>query len=92
MASTVLTSTTIEGLKHVAHGKVRDLYEVDENTLLFVASDRISAYDVIMQNVCCIFPYLLPLRNHKLSVYRASQTKARFLPYYLPTGFQFSKL
>jgi hypothetical protein len=32
-------------------GKVRDLYEVDPATLLFVATDRISAYDVIMENV-----------------------------------------
>jgi len=35
----------------LASGKVRELYEVDSKTLLFVASDRISAYDVIMQNV-----------------------------------------
>ena len=34
----------------LASGKVRDLYEVDPKTLLFVASDRISAYDVIMSN------------------------------------------
>ncbi|KAK6455345.1 Phosphoribosylaminoimidazole-succinocarboxamide synthase [Scheffersomyces xylosifermentans] len=34
----------------VARGKVRDIYQVDENTLLFVATDRISAYDVIMSN------------------------------------------
>jgi len=34
----------------LASGKVRDLYEVDPKTLLFVASDRISAYDVIMKN------------------------------------------
>jgi phosphoribosylaminoimidazole-succinocarboxamide synthase len=34
----------------LASGKVRDLYEVDPETLLFVASDRISAYDVIMSN------------------------------------------
>jgi phosphoribosylaminoimidazole-succinocarboxamide synthase len=34
----------------LASGKVRDLYEVDPMTLLFVASDRISAYDVIMKN------------------------------------------
>ena len=37
-------------LKLVARGKVRDLYEVDNDTLLFVASDRISAYDIIMKN------------------------------------------
>lgn len=35
----------------VASGKVRELYEIDSKTLLFVASDRISAYDVIMENV-----------------------------------------
>ena len=35
----------------IASGKVRELYEVDPKTLLFVASDRISAYDVIMKNV-----------------------------------------
>jgi len=35
----------------VASGKVRELYQVDANTLLFAASDRISAYDVIMDNV-----------------------------------------
>jgi len=34
----------------VARGKVRDLYEVDDNSLLFVATDRISAFDVIMSN------------------------------------------
>lgn len=51
MADPVLTSTSIEGLPKIAEGKVRDLYEVDEKTLLFVASDRISAYDVIMKNV-----------------------------------------
>lgn len=38
-------------LKLVARGKVRDLYEVDEKSLLFVATDRISAFDVIMKNV-----------------------------------------
>lgn len=29
-------------------GKVRDVYELDDRTLLIVASDRISAFDVIM--------------------------------------------
>lgn len=31
-------------------GKVRDIYEINATTLLFVATDRISAYDVIMEN------------------------------------------
>ena len=41
----------------VASGKVRELYDIDSKTLLFVATDRISAFDVIMNNVstrmCC---------------------------------------
>jgi phosphoribosylaminoimidazole-succinocarboxamide synthase len=48
---TVVTSTSLEALPKIASGKVRELYGVDEKTLLFVASDRISAYDVIMENV-----------------------------------------
>ena len=40
-----------KALPLVASGKVRELYKVDANTLLFVASDRISAYDMIMDNV-----------------------------------------
>ena len=35
-------------LPHIASGKVREIYEIDSNTLLFVATDRISAYDVIL--------------------------------------------
>ncbi|KKO77211.1 phosphoribosylaminoimidazole-succinocarboxamide synthase [Corynebacterium minutissimum] len=30
---------------HIASGKVRDIYDIDDNTLLMVVSDRISAYD-----------------------------------------------
>jgi phosphoribosylaminoimidazole-succinocarboxamide synthase len=30
-------------------GKVREIYEVDANTLLMVASDRVSAFDVVMK-------------------------------------------
>lgn len=36
-------------LKHVSSGKVRDIYELDAKTLVFVASDRISAFDVVME-------------------------------------------
>jgi phosphoribosylaminoimidazole-succinocarboxamide synthase len=35
-------------LPHIASGKVREIYEVDASRLLFVATDRISAYDVIL--------------------------------------------
>lgn len=37
-----------EGFTHIYSGKVRDLYRTPENQLLFVASDRISAYDWVM--------------------------------------------
>ncbi len=36
------------GLKHLYRGKVRDMYAAGDDKLLMVASDRISAYDVIM--------------------------------------------
>jgi phosphoribosylaminoimidazole-succinocarboxamide synthase len=50
--SEAITTIDVQGkLPKVASGKVRDLFAVDDNTLLFVASDRISAYDVIMENV-----------------------------------------
>jgi len=35
----------------VARGKVRELYEVDADHLLLVASDRLSAYDVVLPTV-----------------------------------------
>ncbi len=36
------------GLRHVYSGKVREIYEVDDAHLLMVASDRLSAFDVVM--------------------------------------------
>jgi phosphoribosylaminoimidazole-succinocarboxamide synthase len=41
----------VPALRHLASGKVRELYEVDDDRLLFVASDRISAYDVILNQL-----------------------------------------
>jgi phosphoribosylaminoimidazole-succinocarboxamide synthase len=38
------------GLERVASGKVRDLYAVDAGHLLLVASDRISAFDVVLDD------------------------------------------
>ncbi|CAO3637530.1 unnamed protein product [Cunninghamella echinulata] len=46
-----LLESNCPNLKLIARGKVRDLYEVDDKSLLFVATDRISAFDVIMKNV-----------------------------------------
>ncbi|KAI0886137.1 phosphoribosylaminoimidazole-succinocarboxamide synthase [Annulohypoxylon maeteangense] len=49
-SSQVLTEVSLTSLRKLAEGKVRDLYSVDDNTLLFVTTDRISAYDVVMKN------------------------------------------
>lgn len=43
-------NTPLAGYRHLASGKVRDLYEVDDQLLLMVASDRISAYDHVLPN------------------------------------------
>ena len=40
----------IPHLKLLGRGKVRDIYEADDQHLLIVATDRLSAYDVIMPN------------------------------------------
>ena len=44
------SSTRINSLEHIASGKVRDIYRIDDQHLLFVASDRLSAFDVVMPN------------------------------------------
>jgi len=47
-SSKVLLQTDIPELQLHASGKVRDVYKVDSNHLLFVASDRISAFDYVL--------------------------------------------
>jgi len=49
MASDALLTCDLPGLKLLARGKVREVFAVDEQHLLFVASDRISAFDVVMK-------------------------------------------
>lgn len=44
----VLMTTSDLPLRRIARGKVRDVYEVDADRLLLVATDRVSAYDVVM--------------------------------------------
>jgi phosphoribosylaminoimidazole-succinocarboxamide synthase len=44
----ILIQTELEGLTLHARGKVRDIYELDGERLLFVASDRISAFDYVL--------------------------------------------
>jgi len=44
----VLYETSIPELPLIGRGKVRDIYSVDDDHLLIVTSDRLSAYDVVM--------------------------------------------
>ena len=44
----VLLETNLPGIPLHARGKVRDVYAIDADTLLFVATDRISAFDYIL--------------------------------------------
>jgi phosphoribosylaminoimidazole-succinocarboxamide synthase len=43
-----VSETSLEGLRLVRRGKVRDVYAVDAERLLIVATDRISAFDCIL--------------------------------------------
>src|SRR3954469_360779 len=42
-------ATTALPLSVLRRGKVRDVYEVDADRLLLVATDRVSAFDVVMR-------------------------------------------
>lgn len=44
-----MSTTSSLGLKKLYSGKVRDLYEIDDKRMLMVASDRLSAFDVILE-------------------------------------------
>lgn len=45
----IVRETNLEGLKPPKRGKVRDIYDLGDN-LLIVATDRISAFDVVLPN------------------------------------------
>ena len=46
---TALMTSEVTGLELIHRGKVRDTYLVDEDRLLLVATDRISAFDVVFE-------------------------------------------
>lgn len=64
-----LTSTDFqfEGQKSVYHGKVRDVYNINDDLLVMVATDRISAFDVVL-------PKGIPFKGQVLN-----QIAAKFL-------------
>ena len=46
--SDTLFESTVAGLERIGRGKVRDIYAIDDDHLLIVTTDRLSAYDVVM--------------------------------------------
>ena len=48
MKALTKTDFNFEGQKSVYHGKVRDVYNINDNLMVMVATDRISAFDVVL--------------------------------------------
>ena len=48
MATLVKTDFNFPGQKSVYHGKVRDVYNINDDLMVMIATDRISAFDVIL--------------------------------------------
>ena len=40
--------TDLAGLRRLHRGKVRDIYAVDDDHMLIVTTDRLSAFDVVL--------------------------------------------
>ncbi|KAI2637919.1 phosphoribosylaminoimidazole-succinocarboxamide synthase [Hypomontagnella submonticulosa] len=88
-ADEVLTEVTLTSLPKIAEGKVRDLYSVDDKTLLFVTTDRISAYDVVMANGVPNKGALLTLQSvhwFKVLSEKVPGLKTHFLTTDVPAG------
>ena len=54
-----LFESEIPGLERIGRGKVRDIYSVDDEHLLIVTTDRLSAYDVVMPDPVPMKGYVL---------------------------------
>lgn len=65
----VETNFNFPGQKSVYHGKVRDVYTLENNLLLMVATDRLSAFDVVM-------PKGIPYKGQILNQIAAKMMKA----------------
>ncbi|MBP7935239.1 MAG: phosphoribosylaminoimidazolesuccinocarboxamide synthase [Phycisphaerae bacterium] len=90
MASQVILQTSIPGFP-VRRGKVRDVYDLDDR-LLIVASDRISAFDVVMPNgipfkgevltrISAFWLRRLSIARHHLIELIEDQAPQEFAPY-----------
>jgi phosphoribosylaminoimidazole-succinocarboxamide synthase len=66
-----MNPTTIPGLINTYHGKVRDVYYIENELLVMIASDRISAFDVILPKP---IPYKGQVLN-QIAAYMLEATK-----------------
>ena len=48
MAAPTVYRTALRGLPRIHEGKVRDIYAIDDDTMLIVTTDRLSAFDVVL--------------------------------------------
>ena len=67
MKALTKTDFHFDGQKSVYHGKVRDVYDINDDILVMVATDRISAFDVVL-------PKGIPFKGQVLN-----QIAAKFL-------------
>lgn len=67
MKALTQTNFNFDGQKSVYHGKVRDVYDIDNDLIVMVATDRISAFDVVL-------PKGIPFKGQVLN-----QIAAKFL-------------
>ena len=67
MKALTQTDFHFEGQKSVYHGKVRDVYDINDDVIVMVATDRISAFDVVL-------PKGIPFKGQVLN-----QIAAKFL-------------
>ena len=67
MKALTRTDFKFEGQKSVYHGKVRDVYNINDDLMVMVATDRISAFDVVL-------PKGIPFKGQVLN-----QIAAKFL-------------
>jgi phosphoribosylaminoimidazole-succinocarboxamide synthase len=59
----------VPNIRHVGSGKVRELFEIDDGLLLLVATDRISAYDIVLpQDIPSKGKVLTALSHHWLKL------------------------
>src|ERR1700689_836617 len=69
---TPLFESRVRGLRKIHQGKVRDIYDVDDDHLLIVTTDRLSAFDVVL-------PDPIPWKGHvltKISEFWFEKTRA----------------